>query len=104
MLNYAYACLGTQCRQALLTHGFDIACGVLHADLQGRDSLVFDLMELYRSQVDAKLLTLLQQTTFHTGDMTQAQNGSIRFHPEFAAIALLAVNYPKARLMLAHAG
>ena len=51
-LNYAYGCLEASCRQALAIHGFDVACGFLHADLKGRDSLVYDLMELERGTVD----------------------------------------------------
>src|SRR5437588_2090593 len=37
----------------------DLACGFLHADQQYRDSLVYDLMELYRPTVDALVLALL---------------------------------------------
>src|SRR5262249_36108069 len=45
VLNYAYALLEGQCRQALTQIGFDVACGFLHLDKLGRDSLVYDLME-----------------------------------------------------------
>ena len=40
------------------------ACGVQHADKQGRHSLVYDLMESLRPLVDAKVLGLLTKTTF----------------------------------------
>jgi hypothetical protein len=46
--NYAYSVLEGQCRQALAAEGFDLGCGFLHADQQYRDSLVYDLMELFR--------------------------------------------------------
>jgi CRISPR/Cas system-associated endonuclease Cas1 len=36
-----------QCRQALAVQGFDPLCRFLHADQQHRDSLVYDLMEIY---------------------------------------------------------
>jgi hypothetical protein len=40
-----------QCRQALAAQGFDLGCKFLHAYEQHRDSLVYDLMELYRPAV-----------------------------------------------------
>jgi CRISPR/Cas system-associated endonuclease Cas1 len=52
-LNYCYALLESQCRQALSKQSFDVACGFLHADKLYRDSLVYDLMELYRAKVDS---------------------------------------------------
>ena len=51
ILNYAYGVLEGQCRQALAAEGFDLGCGFLHADQQYRDSVVYDLMELYRPAV-----------------------------------------------------
>jgi CRISPR/Cas system-associated endonuclease Cas1 len=38
--------LESQIRQALAARGFDLACGFLHTDKTGRDSLVYDVMEL----------------------------------------------------------
>ncbi len=52
ILNYAYAILETQVRQALNAVGFDCACGYLHADQLYKDALVFDVMELHRGGVD----------------------------------------------------
>jgi CRISPR-associated protein Cas1 len=73
-----------QCRQALAAEGFDPACGFLHADKQFRDSLVYDLMELYRPMVDALVLTFLGRTTFAYGDMVRASNGQCMLHPQLA--------------------
>ena len=39
-LNYTYAVLEGQTRKALSPTGFDLACGLLHADRRGRDALV----------------------------------------------------------------
>jgi CRISPR-associated endonuclease Cas1 len=84
ILNYAYGLLEGRVRQALTVQGFDLACGFLHADKVGRDSLVYDLMELFRPQVDALVLELLGQTTFHAGDFLRLSDGSCRLHPQLA--------------------
>ncbi len=84
ILNYAYACLEGQCRHALLAAGFDVAVGILHADKEGRDSLVYDLMECFRPQVDAACLSFLRSITFKAGDVTPVADGSCRLHPQFA--------------------
>lgn len=84
ILNYAYAVLEGQCRQALVAAGFDVTCGILHADKDGRDSLVYDLMELFRAQVDALVLVFVQQTTLRSGDCAHVSDGSCRLHPQLA--------------------
>jgi CRISPR-associated endonuclease Cas1 len=84
ILNYAYGVLEGQCRQALIAEGFDLSCGFLHADKPYRDSLVYDLMELYRPAVDALVLTFLDRTTFAYGDMVRASNGQCMLHPQLA--------------------
>jgi len=61
-----------------------VTCGLLHADKNGRDSLVYDLMEVHRPNVDRLVLTLLQQTVLLAGDLTHASDGSCRLHPQFA--------------------
>jgi CRISPR-associated protein Cas1 len=84
ILNYAYGVLEGQCRQALTAEGFDLSCGFLHADKQYRDSLVYDLMELYRPAVDGLVLTFLDRTTFAYGDMVRASTGQCMLHPQLA--------------------
>jgi CRISPR-associated endonuclease Cas1 len=81
-LNYGYACLASQCRQVLLAEGFDLACGFLHADKGGRDSLTYDLMELERGAVDDLVLTFLGSTTLHYGDFARSSDGSLLLHPQ----------------------
>ncbi len=98
MLNYAYALLEGQCRQALATAGFDVACGFLHADKAGRDSLVYDLMECERGAVDARVLALLATTTFHVGDLLAGTDGACRLHPQLARAVVGACRLPQAQL------
>ncbi len=84
ILNYSYAIAESSIRQALVSSGFDISCGFLHADKLYRDSLVYDLMELFRSEVDAKVLKLVQNTTFKKGDFIPMTNGNVRLNPPLA--------------------
>jgi CRISP-associated protein Cas1 len=84
ILNYAYAVLEAQCRQALAAEGFDLGCGFLHADQQYRDNLVYDLMELFRPGVDALVLALVGRTTFAYGDLVMTHEGRCRLHPQLA--------------------
>jgi hypothetical protein len=58
-------------QQVLTTQGFDVACGFLHADLKGRDSLVYDVMEPLRGMVDGLVLRFLSAHTLHYGDLTR---------------------------------
>ena len=89
-LNYAYGVLEGQCRQALSSRGFDVACGLLHADKPGRDSLVFDLMEMERGTVDGLVLDFLQAHALHYGDLTRVHDGSCRLHPQLARAVVAA--------------
>jgi CRISPR-associated protein Cas1 len=89
-LNYAYGVLEGQCRQALTMLGFDVTCGFLHSDKVGRDSLVYDLMELARPAVDGLVLDFLARTTLHTGDFTRVSDGSCRLHTQLARAVVAA--------------
>ena len=60
MLNYSYAILASEVLKSLHMSGLDPYAGFLHADLYGRTSLVFDLMEEFRQQiVDKSVLKLI---------------------------------------------
>jgi len=98
LLNYAYAVLESQTRAALSRHGFDLACGFLHADTDRRDSLVYDLMECERGAVDGLVLDFLRATTFHKCDFTVVSDGSCRLHPQLARAVVAACRVPQARL------
>ncbi len=82
--NYAYALLQGQCKQVLLSQGFDISCGFLHADQLGRDSLVFDLMECHRPQVDHLVLDFFAKHTLEKGDFMSTKDGTVKFNPQFS--------------------
>lgn len=52
IVNYAYAILAGQVERALQIAGLNVAVGSLHADQDGRASLVYDLMEPLRPVAD----------------------------------------------------
>ncbi len=78
LLNYAYSLLVAETRIACLTMGLDPGLGVLHADRANRDSLVADVMEPVRPQVDAFILDLLDSHTFRASDFTETRQGVCR--------------------------
>jgi CRISPR-associated endonuclease Cas1 len=84
ILNYAYALLESACRQALQKEGFDLSCGILHTDKNNRDSLVYDLMELYRGKIDHLVLSLLKTLSFKKGMVIPVTDGSMKLNPELA--------------------
>jgi CRISPR-associated endonuclease Cas1 len=92
MLNYCYIILVNDVRRVLLSEGFDVDMGLLHADQ--RDALVYDVMEPLRGVVDDHLLSLLRTATLRYGDATPnpdgtrliverpQRDGTCRLHPE----------------------
>jgi CRISPR-associated protein Cas1 len=98
LLNLDYAVLATQCRQALAARGFDLACGFLHADKPGRDSLVYDLMEPLRGAVDGLVLDLLARTVFHAGNFARGADGSCTLHPQLAKAVVASCRAPQAQI------
>jgi len=98
ILNYAYEIVESQTRAALAACGFDLACGFLHSDKAGRDSLIYDLMECERGAVDGLVLDFLGRTTFHAGDFTQVSTGSCRLHPQLARAVVASCRLSHERL------
>jgi CRISP-associated protein Cas1 len=97
-LNYAYGCLEGSCRQALSSQGLDLSCGFLHADFKGRDSLVYDLMELERGRVDGLVLDFFSSRILHYGDITRVTDGSCKLHPQLARAIVAACKLPQETL------
>ncbi len=98
ILNYAYACLESQTRTALASRGFDLACGFLHSDKPGRDSLVYDMIEPSRGAAESLVLDFLTRTTFHAGDFSRVSDGSCRLHPQLARAVVASCRVPQARI------
>ena len=81
ILNYLYSLVEAETRIALLAVGLDPGLGIVHADLQARDSLVFDVMESVRPDADRYLLDLLQGHTLRSNDFTETHRGVCRVLP-----------------------
>lgn len=60
MLNYGYAILSSQITIKLLESGLNPDIGLLHADLNHRHSLTYDLIEEFRQQiVDKTMISMI---------------------------------------------
>jgi CRISPR-associated endonuclease Cas1 len=81
ILNYLYAILEAETRIACLAVGLDPGLGIMHADQRGRQSMVLDIMEAVRPQVDAFLLELLKSRTFRAADFHETPRGQCRVLP-----------------------
>ena len=84
MLNYAYAVLESRVRTEVVAAALDPKIGYLHTPTDGRDSLVLDLMEPRRPEVECVVLGLVKEHVFSLGDVALARNGVVRLHPQLA--------------------
>jgi CRISPR/Cas system-associated endonuclease Cas1 len=97
MLNMAYAMLESQTRQALNAIGADVACAVLHADRDARDSLIFDVMEPLRGAVDDLFLSFIGEHAFSAGDFNVMSTGAVTVHPSLCKVLAEMVRLPQRR-------
>ena len=62
ILNFGYSFLEREVRACLLTAGLDVRIGVLHSTNNRKDSLVYDVMDLFRQDIiDRFVLKLLNR-------------------------------------------
>jgi CRISPR-associated endonuclease Cas1 len=85
ILNYLYALLEGEAAIAARIVGLDPGLGVLHADLDNRDSLATDLMEPVRPLVDRWVLTFLADRALAAADIYETRQGVCRLMPTIAA-------------------
>jgi CRISPR/Cas system-associated endonuclease Cas1 len=78
LLNVLYRLAAIEARFACLAVGLDPGFGVLHLDAVNRDSLVLDLLEPVRPEVDRFVLGLLAERAFSRKDFIERRDGSIR--------------------------
>ena len=75
MLNYGYAILASEVAKNIVIHGLDPYCGLLHADLKRRQSLIFDLIEEFRQQiVDKTVFKLINNNQIDETDIDKRNN------------------------------
>ncbi|AKH38459.1 MULTISPECIES: CRISPR-associated endonuclease Cas1 [Nitrosomonas] len=95
ILNYAYAILAGQVERALQITGLDTAVGSLHADQDGRASLVFDLMEPLRPVVDQVIFTWVAKQRWRRADFVVDRQGVIRVHPQLGQAVVMKAMLPE---------
>jgi CRISPR-associated protein Cas1 len=81
-LNYLYGVAEHLLLCSIYTAGLDPSCGFLHADVVNRNSLVYDLIEPHRSEIDAKVLGFFNRTMLRAGDVTLLPQGQITLNKE----------------------
>jgi CRISP-associated protein Cas1 len=86
ILNYAYSVAAAQLTRALAAHGFDPACGFMHADAAGRASLTYDALELLRADVDAAILPWAASHKWKRADFPVTPEGIVRLQTALAAV------------------
>jgi len=100
-LNYGYAVVESQIREAIALEGLDSDVSYLHASRPGRAALVFDLMEPLRPLADRVVLHLVQGRTFEPGDVYVSERGVCRLNPELARLVASSVSLESVALGLA---
>lgn len=82
-MNFGYAFLEREVRIAIISQGLDPRIGFLHSNNDRKDSLVFDLMELFRQPViDRLVLTLLWLQTYKPHDFDKGSEDECRLSDE----------------------
>jgi len=84
VLNLLYKLVEIEGRLACVAVGLDPGLGALHLDTESRDSLVPDVIEPVRPQVERFVIDLMGQSVFTRKDFIERSDGSIRIGPELA--------------------
>ena len=95
-MNYAYAILAGQVERALQVAGLDVAVGSLHADQDGRASLVYDLMEPLRPVIDNIIFSWVTMQRWRRADFIIDRQGVIRVHPQLGRVVVTKAMLPEA--------
>lgn len=81
MLNYAYSLLEAECLRAINSTGLDAHIGFLHEQCMGKNSLAYDLQELYRYLIDLTIIDLLEKNTMKKSDFIRTENYNLKLKP-----------------------
>lgn len=83
LLNFGYAFLEREVRISIISQGLDTRLGILHSSNGRKDSLVYDLMELFRQPViDRFVFKLLRLNVFKVEDFTSSKESGYRLTDE----------------------
>jgi CRISPR-associated endonuclease Cas1 len=79
LLNYCFALLESETRRALVSVGLDPGLGLgLHTDNPDRDSLVFDVLEAVRPQLEDWVLSWVMHEPLRRSDFFETGTGNCR--------------------------
>ena len=85
ILNYLYAILESEARLTLTALGLDPGLGFVHMDAPARDSLVCDLMEPVRPDVDSWVLDWITREPLKREWFFEQRDGNCRLMAPFAS-------------------
>jgi CRISP-associated protein Cas1 len=88
LLNYGYAILEAEVLRDVNAIGLDSSIGFLHELKDGRASLIFDLMELYRWIVDLSVIQLLEEKKLKTSSFIVTEGYNIRLREATAKMLI----------------
>ncbi|MDA8336474.1 MAG: CRISPR-associated endonuclease Cas1 [Peptococcaceae bacterium] len=83
-LNYLYAVLESRTKYFCIKNKIDPDFGIIHADHQNRESLIFDLMEPIRPKVDRLLYEWIRYRKLNAKDFFETREGICKVMPEIA--------------------
>jgi CRISPR-associated protein Cas1 len=77
ILNYGYGVVAGMVKKHCLLVGLDTAIGYLHADNNARHSLVYDVIELIRADVDYLLISWIKSVKWRRTDFNVSERGVV---------------------------
>jgi CRISPR-associated endonuclease Cas1 len=84
LLNWCYTLLEVETRIACASVGLDPDLGLLHVDDRLRESLVFDLLEPLRCDVDVAVFQFIKQRGLRPHMFIELRDGIVRLDPDLA--------------------
>jgi CRISPR-associated protein Cas1 len=91
MLNYGYGVLYSMVEKACIIAGLDPYTGFLHTDNYNKKSLVFDIIEMFRTFVDETVVHLFSKREVKEEYFEKIQNG-VSLDKEGKAVLIEALN------------
>ncbi|RZN37213.1 MAG: CRISPR-associated endonuclease Cas1 [Methanophagales archaeon ANME-1-THS] len=91
MLNYGYGVLYSMVEKACIISGLDPYIGFLHTDNYNKKSLVFDIIEMFRTFVDETVVHLFSKREVKEEYFDKIQNG-VSLNKEGKAVLIEALN------------
>ncbi|MEA2033243.1 MAG: CRISPR-associated endonuclease Cas1 [Euryarchaeota archaeon] len=91
MLNYGYGVLYSMVEKACIIAGLDPYIGFLHTDNYNKKSLVFDIIEMFRTFVDEPVVHLFSKRKVKEEYFDKIQNG-LSLNKEGKAVLIEALN------------